>query len=489
MRLVDLLGPDMPGSPPVGDVEIAGIASDSREVRPGFLFAALPGLATDGRYFVDDAVARGAAAILVPEPIDIGAAEGRVQTVVDADPRHRLAEICARFYPDAPGTCVAVTGTNGKTSAVVFARQIWGAIGLRTAAVGTLGVVGPAGRRAGVLTTPDPVSLHRELAALAGEGVERVALEASSHGLAQSRLDGLRLAAAGFTNLSRDHLDYHVSFDAYRAAKLRLFDELLPPGGTAVLNADSPEFGIFAEACRARGCRVIDYGRKARELRLVSVEPDAEGQVAELVAFGEARRQRFRLIGEFQIANALCAAGLVVGGGDDPCAAIDALGTLEAPPGRMQPVGCSPTGAAIFVDYAHTPVALAHALQALRPHAAGALVAVFGCGGDRDSGKRRLMGEAAARFADRVVVTDDNPRGEDPGAIRREVLAGCPGAVEIGDRGEAIRTAIAGLASDDVLVIAGKGHETGQIVGGTARPFDDVETAREAARALGGVGA
>ena len=478
----------MPGSPPAGDVEITGVTSDSREVRPGFLFAALPGLTTDGRHFVDDAVARGAAAILVPEATDAAAA-GRAQVVVDADPRRRLAEICARFHPERPETCVAVTGTNGKTSAVVFARQIWGAIGLPAAAVGTLGVVGPAGRRAGALTTPDPVSLHRELAALAGEGVERAALEASSHGLAQSRLDGLRLAAAGFTNLSRDHLDYHVSFDAYRAAKLRLFDELLPPGGTAVLNADSPEYGIFAETCRARGCPVIDYGRNARELRLVSVEPDPRGQVAELVAFGESRRQRFGLIGEFQIANALCAAGLVVGGGDDPCAAIDALGTLEAPPGRMQPVGHSPTGAAIFVDYAHTPVALVHALQALRPHAAGALVAVFGCGGDRDSGKRRLMGEAAARFADRVVVTDDNPRDEDPGAIRREVLAGCPDAIEIGDRGEAIRNAIAGLAADDVLVVAGKGHETGQIAGGATRPFDDAETVREAVRALRGVGA
>ena len=479
----------MPGSPRAGDVEITGVTSDSREVRPGFLFAALPGLATDGRYFVDDAVARGAAAILVREASDADAVAGRVQVVVDAAPRRRLAEICARFYPERPETCVAVTGTNGKTSAVVFARQIWGAIGLPAAAIGTLGVVGPSGRRAGALTTPDPVSLHRELAALAGAGVERAALEASSHGLAQSRLDGLRLAAAGFTNLSRDHLDYHVSFDAYRAAKLRLFDELLPPGGTAVLNADSPEYGLFAEACRARGCPIIDYGRNARELRLVSVEPDPHGQVGDLVAFGETRRQRFGLIGEFQIANALCAAGLVVGGGDDPCAAIDALGTLEAPPGRMQPVGRSPTGAAIFVDYAHTPVALVHALQALRPHAAGALVAVFGCGGDRDPGKRQLMGEAAARFADRVVVTDDNPRGEDPGAIRREVLAGCPDAIEIGDRGEAIRTAIAELAAEDVLVVAGKGHETGQIAGGITRPFDDAETVREAVRALGGVGA
>ena len=256
-----------------------------------------------------------------------------------------------------------------------------------------------------------------------------------------------------------------------------------------MLNADSPEFGIFAETCRARGCPIIDYGRNAQELRVVSVEPDGDGQIAELRLFGEARRQRFGLIGEFQIANALCALGLVVGAGDDRCAAADALGTLEAPPGRMQPVGRGPTGAPIFVDYAHTPVALATALRALRPHAPGALSVVFGCGGDRDAGKRRPMGDAARRFADRVIVTDDNPRGEDPAAIRREVLAGCPGATEIGDRGAAIRKAVAELAAGEALVIAGKGHETGQIVGGEIRPFDDAAAARDAVRALGGVGA
>ena len=489
MRLAELLGPGGGGAGPGGDTEIAGIASDSRAVGPGFLFAALPGLATDGRYFVDDAIARGAAALLVADAVDIGAAADRVCVVVDANPRRRLAEIAARFHAPPPECCVAVTGTNGKTSAVSFARQIWGAMGFRAAALGTLGVVGPSGARAGALTTPDPVTLHRELAALARAGADRAALEASSHGLAQHRLDGVTLAAAGFTNLSRDHLDYHVSFGAYRAAKLRLVSELLPPGAAAVLNADSPEFDIFAEAARARGCPVIDYGRNASELRLVSIEPDGDGQIAELDVFGETRRQRFGLIGEFQVANALCALGLVVACGDDRCAALDALGTLEAPPGRMQPVARSPTGAPVFVDYAHTPVALAHALRALRPHAAAALAVVFGCGGDRDAGKRPLMGEAARRFADRVIVTDDNPRGEDPAAIRREVLAGCPGAAEIGDRGEAIRAAVAGLAAGDVLVIAGKGHETGQIVGATTRPFDDAAAAREAVRALGGVGA
>ena len=481
MRLAELLGPESSVAGPAGDTEIAGIACDSREIGPGFLFAALPGLATDGRYFVEDAIARGAAAVLVADAIDIGAAADRVVVVVDANPRRRLAEISARFHPGPPECC--------KTSAVSFARQIWGAMGFRAAAIGTLGVTGPSGARAGALTTPDPVTLHRELAALARAGTDRAALEASSHGLAQFRLDGVTLAAAGFTNLSRDHLDYHVSFDAYRAAKLRLVGELLPPGAAAVLNADSPEFEVFAETCRARGCPVVDYGRGARELRLVSVEADGDGQVAELTVFGKTRRQRFGLIGEFQIANALCALGLVVACGDDRCAATDALGTLAAPPGRMQPVARSPTGAPVFVDYAHTPGALAHALQALRPHASAALAVVFGCGGDRDSGKRRLMGEAAARFADRVIVTDDNPRGEDPAAIRREVLAGCPGAAEIGDRGEAIRAAVAGLAAGDVLVIAGKGHETGQIVGGMTRPFDDAAAARGAVRALGGVGA
>ena len=489
MRLAELLGPQGGVAGPQGDIEIAGIASDSRAVGPGFLFAALPGLATDGRYFIGDAIARGAAALLVADAVDIGAAADRVGVVVDANPRRRLAEISARFHPGPPECCVAVTGTNGKTSAVSFARQIWGAMGFRAAALGTLGVVGPSGARAGALTTPDPVTLHRELAELARAGTDRAALEASSHGLAQHRLDGVTLAAAGFTNLSRDHLDYHVSFDAYRAAKLRLVSELLPPGAAAVLNADSPEFDIFAEAGRARGCPVIDYGRNASELRLVSIEPDGDGQIAELRVFGQTRRQRFGLIGAFQVANALCALGLVVACGDDRCAALDALGTLEAPPGRMQPVARSPSGAPVFVDYAHTPVALAHALQALRPHATAALAVVFGCGGDRDAGKRRLMGEAAQRFADRAIVTDDNPRGEDPAAIRREVLAGCPGAAEIGDRGEAIREAVAGLAAGDVLVIAGKGHETGQIVGATTRPFDDAAAAREAVRALGGVGA
>ena len=489
MRLAEILGPDRPCTQPGADLEILGIASDSREVRPGFLFAALPGLATDGSYFIDDAIARGAVALLVPDTADIAGAADRTRVVADANPRRRLAEMAARFYPDPPETCVAVTGTNGKTSVAVFAQQIRNAIGFGSAAVGTLGFIGPAGRRASVLTTPDPITLHRELSELAAAGTRRAALEASSHGLTQHRLDGISFAAAGLTNLTRDHLDYHVSFDAYRAAKRRLFDELLPPGATAVLNADTPEFDIFADTCRARGHLIIDYGRNAGELRLVSVEPDGDGQIAEFVAFGETVRQRFGLIGEFQFANALCAAGLVIGCGDDRYAAFDALAELEAPPGRMQPVAQSPAGAAVYVDYAHTPVALAHALRALRPRTASTLAVVFGCGGDRDEGKRRLMGEAAGRFADRIVVTDDNPRNEDPAAIRREIMAGCPRAVEIGDRGEAIRAAIAGLGPGDILLIAGKGHETGQITGGTMRPFDDAEAARAAALALGGVGA
>ena len=412
-----------------------------------------------------------------------------VCVLVDEAPRRRLALLAAGFHKPQPETVVAVTGTNGKTSVATFARQIWAATGRDAASIGTLGIERSSGRRAGALTTPDAVTLHRELAALAASGTQRVAIEASSHGLAQHRLDGVRIAAAGFTNLSRDHLDYHASFEDYRAAKRRLFDELLPEGATAVLNADSPETGAIAEACAARGCPVIDYGLAADEIRVLDCAPDGDGQVVELVVFGHPRESRLALAGGFQVANALCALGLVIGTGDDWEAAFAALETLQAPPGRLQLAARSAHGAPIYVDYAHTPDALAHALAALKPHAKAALAVVFGCGGDRDPGKRPLMGEAACRLADRVIVTDDNPRSEDAAAIRREVLAGCPRARELGDRAEAIHVAIAELADGDILVIAGKGHETGQIIGDTVRPFDDAETARAVARALGGIAA
>ena len=490
MRLIDLLDADVTVTGAgAADVEITGITADSREVEPGFLFAALPGIATDGRHFIAEALAKGAVALLAPPDAVFKDAEKRICILTDDNPRRRLALLAARFHQPQPEIVVAVTGTNGKTSVAMFARQIWTAMGRDAASIGTLGIDHTSARRSGALTTPDPVTLHRELASLARAGTERTALEASSHGLAQHRLDGVRIAAAGFTNLSRDHLDYHVSFEDYRTAKRRLFDEMLPPGAPAVLNADSPEFGAFASSCIERGCPVIDYGLAAGELRVLDCVPDADGQVVDLVAFGQACQVRLGLAGGFQVANALCAVGLIAGAGDDWQAAIEAFETLQAPPGRLQLAARGPGGAPVYVDYAHTPDALSHALAALKQHAEAQLAVVFGCGGDRDPGKRPQMGETAARLADRVIVTDDNPRSEDPAAIRHAVIAACPGAREIGDRAEAIRVAIAELRQGDVLVISGKGHETGQIIGDCVRPFDDVEIAREAARALGGIAA
>lgn len=486
MRLADLLdgGETLRGRPP-GETEIAGIACDSREAGPGFLFAALPGVRADGRHYVDDALARGAAALLVPPDADLPEAASACCTIVDDNPRRRLAALAAAFHAPQPETVAAVTGTNGKTSTAVFARGLWSALGLDAASIGTLGVHHREEWRGGGLTTPESIDLHRELAALAKAGARRAAVEASSHGLAQHRLDGVRLAAAGFTNLSYDHLDYHVSFAAYRAAKTRLFAELLPAGAAAALNADGAEFDRLARICRERSCPVIDYGREAAELRLLDCRPDGDGQAIEVEAFGRRRRARLAFPGEFQAANALCAAALVAGVGDDWQAAVEALETLRAPPGRLELAARGPAGAPVYVDYAHTPDALAHALGALRPRARSRLWVVFGCGGDRDPAKRPLMGETAARLADRVVVTDDNPRGENPAEIRRAILAACPDAWEIGDRAEAIRAALGALGAGDALLVAGKGHEKGQIVGDAALPFDDAAQAAEAARALG----
>ncbi len=488
MRLAELLDGDVTVTgADAASIDITGITADSRAVAPGFLFAALPGIAADGRYFIADALANGAVALLAP-PGAVSTDPGNgVCVLIDDNPRRRLALLSAAFHRPQPEIVVAVTGTNGKTSVAAFARQLWTAMGRDAASVGTLGIDHPPVRRSGALTTPEPVTLHRELARLAGAGAERVALEASSHGLAQHRLDGVRLAAAGFTNLSRDHLDYHVSLADYRAAKRRLFDALLPPDAVAVLNADNPEFAAFARTCTERGCAVIDYGTAAGALRVRDRVPDGDGQVVEFVAFGRARRARLALVGGFQVANALCALGLIVAAGEDGQEAIEALETLQAPPGRLQLAARGPGGAPIYVDYAHTPDALSHALAALKPHATARLAVVFGCGGDRDPGKRPLMGAAAAQHADLVIVTDDNPRTENPFRIRQAVMTACPDAREIGDRAEAIRAAIADLRQGDVLVVSGKGHETGQIVGDTVRPFDDVETVREAARAFGGV--
>ena len=473
------------------DPEIAGLTADSREVGPGYLFAALPGAADDGRSYIGDAIRRGAVCVLAPSGTTLPNTPdgGAIELLTDDNPRRRLALMAARFYATQPRTVCAVTGTNGKTSVAYFARAMWQALGRRAASLGTLGMVAPDGWVKGALTTPDPVALHATLARLAADGIDHVALEASSHGLSQSRLDGVRLTAAAFTNLTRDHLDYHADMASYRAAKLRLFDTILPGGGAAVLNADSPEFDAFAKACRKRRQRVLSYGAKGRDIRLESTAPAAHGQRIAFTAEGRRFESDLALVGAFQAHNALAALGLIVAAGDALDDAAGALAALEGAPGRLQLAATHPSGAPVYVDYAHTPDALMNVLRALRPHTERRLAVVFGCGGDRDRGKRPQMGLIACELADDVIVTDDNPRSEDAAAIRREILAACPRAREIGDRAEAIYAACATLAPGDVLVVAGKGHETGQIVGDTERPFDDVAVARAAIAAIAGRGA
>jgi UDP-N-acetylmuramoyl-L-alanyl-D-glutamate--2,6-diaminopimelate ligase len=472
-----------PGAPPLDDPEITGLTADSRQVQPGFLFAALQGIATDGRRFASEAVARGAVAILTDDPAALGldeAARHRVAVLTDANPQRRLALCAAQFYPQRPKTIAAVTGTNGKTSVAHFTREIWQGLGHKAASLGTLGWVIGDERHPGALTTPDPVALHRTLSEIAGRGIDHAAIEASSHGLAQFRLDGLEVAAAAFTNLTRDHLDYHGTMEAYRAAKERLFTALLTPGGSAVLNADSPEFPHFAALMKARGHTIIAYGTSAAaDLRLVGRQPRADGQLVLLDVFGARHTVELKLIGDFQAMNVLAALGLAVATGSEVTRAVGTLAGLTTVPGRMQLVG-EKNGAAIFVDYAHTPDALKTVLAAARPHTRGKLAVVFGAGGDRDPGKRPLMGQACADAADILYVTDDNPRTEDAAAIRRAVLAAAPGAREIGDRRRAIHVAIAALEPGDLLVIAGKGHESGQIVGRETLPFDDATVAAEA---------
>jgi len=476
--LSDLVGIELSGAKSSGgDIDIAGIAAHSTDVKPGFLFAALKGAKTDGGAFIADAVRRGASAILVDRDVTVDAGPARVIAVPDA--RHALAHAATRFFGRQPEIVVAVTGTNGKTSVVNFTRQMWEAQGVQAASLGTLGVI--AGSRHTPLkhTTPDPIQLHRLLAELAAEGIDHLALEASSHGLDQHRLAGVRLAAAGFTNLSRDHMDYHASAEAYLTAKRSLFTQVLPRGATAVLNADVPEYPELLAACRKRDQRVISYGRAGRELRVAGFRPNGSGTYVELAVDGGTETVRIPLVGDFQLWNALCALGLLVGAGGSLDAGVRALVSLKGVPGRMQQVA-EINDARVFVDYAHTPDAIEKVLRTLRPYARNCLVIVFGCGGDRDSGKRPVMGEIACRFADRVIVTDDNPRTEDAAKIRAQVLAGCTHATEIGDRASAIRTAVAGLDEGDVLVIAGKGQESGQIVGTQVLPFDDAEHARAA---------
>jgi UDP-N-acetylmuramoyl-L-alanyl-D-glutamate--2,6-diaminopimelate ligase len=467
--------------PRFAGLELSGIAADSRKIKPGDLFVAVPGTKSDGLSFVPQALAAGAAAVMAEHKAD---APGTVAVIEVANARRALALAAAAFFPRQPKTTAAVTGTSGKTSVAAFTRQIWGALGDQAASIGTIGVVSPRGEQYGSLTTPDPVELHRTLDRLAGEGVTHLALEASSHGLDQHRLDGVRVTTGAFTNLSRDHLDYHPTIEAYLAAKLRLFEALIAPGGTAVIGVDNCYARQVIEAAKKRGLKIMTVGEQGEGIKLLGGEIDGFAQVVRLAHGGREYTIKLPLVGGFQVQNAAVAAGLAIATGSEPARVFAALETLQGAKGRLDLAG-SKNGAPIFIDYAHKPDALKKALEALRPYAKGKLVVVFGAGGDRDQGKRPIMGRIAIENADRVIVTDDNPRSEQPAAVRAAILAEAKGATEIGDRAEAIRTSIDELKKGDVLLIAGKGHETGQIVSGKVLPFSDHDAVTAALRGQG----
>jgi UDP-N-acetylmuramoyl-L-alanyl-D-glutamate--2,6-diaminopimelate ligase len=467
-------------------IDYTGLACDSREVKPGYLFAALPGTKTDGAAYVKDAVARGAVAVLGrPEVADEARALG-VHFIADENPRLALARRAASFFKIQPKVVTAVTGTKGKSSVVAFVREIWTTLDRPAASLGTLGVVTAKGEIALRHTTPDPIEIHRLLARLKEDGIDHLALEASSHGLDQFRLDGVEIAAAAFTNITRDHMDYHGDFEHYLAAKLRLFGEVVRDNAIAVINADAAHSDRFLAVAKARDLKILTVGESGSTIQMLSCAGDADSQALSIIYGGHTHKVKLPLAGRFQASNALVAAGLVIGLGEDAAKVFSALEQLKGAPGRLEKVAFAASGAPIYVDYAHTPDSLEKVLSAIRPHATGRVHVIFGCGGDRDKGKRPLMGEVAAKFADVVIVTDDNPRGEDAAAIRRQALVGVPGAREIADRAEAILTGIGALKRGDILVIAGKGHETGQIVGNETRPFSDRDEAIKAALSFGG---
>lgn len=470
---------------------ITGVTTDSRAVKPGVLFAALPGSRIHGAEFIATALAAGAGAVLTDVQGARIAAEALAASdaalVVAEDPREALARAAALWFGAQPDTMVAVTGTNGKTSVATFCRQIWMALGEQAINIGTTGVEG-SWSAPSLHTTPDPITLQRMLANAAEAGVTHAAMEASSHGLDQRRLDGVRLKAAGFTNFTQDHLDYHHTFEAYFAAKAGLFTRVLPDDGVAVVNLNDPKGEDVAALARARGQRVLAVGHGAgADLRILGQRFDATGQDLRLMWQGQPHQIRLNLIGGFQAENVTLAAGLVIGAGEDPARVLSVLPQLSGVRGRMQLAGTRKNGASVFVDYAHTPDAVATALRALRPHVMGRVIVVFGAGGDRDRTKRPLMGQAARENADILFVTDDNPRSEDPRAIRAEIMAACPDANEVGDRAEAILRGVDALGPGDALLIAGKGHESGQIIGTDVFPFDDAEQASIAVAALDGV--
>ncbi|PZF76126.1 UDP-N-acetylmuramoyl-L-alanyl-D-glutamate--2,6-diaminopimelate ligase [Aestuariivirga litoralis] len=476
MRLGHLVERDAPLTAEAEALSVAGLTADSRAVKPGFVFAALPGTHVDGTAFIPQAVAAGAAAVVAAPGTD----SGGVPLIASANPRRLFAHMAARFYGRQPDTIVAVTGTSGKTSVATFVREIWTAMGFRAASLGTVGVVSPSGTIELEHTTPDAMKLQEIAALLAAEKVEHLAIEASSHGLDQYRLDGLRIAAAGFTNLSHDHLDYHPTVDDYFNAKMRLFEDLVAPGGAAVINVDTPRGEEAAKRAAAHGLKVWSVGIKGQTIRVEGVRRDAGSQHITVSVHGRRYDVDLPLAGDFQVSNALIAAGLVLATGGDEPQVMHALQSLKGAKGRLELVGRSRTGAPVFVDYAHKPDALENALASLRPYTRGRLFVVFGCGGDRDRAKRPIMGEIATRLADRVYVTDDNPRTEEPASIRAAIMAAAPGAIEIGSRAAAIRAAVDALQAGDVLIVAGKGHEEGQKIGKQVLPFSDHEAVKAA---------
>ncbi len=478
--LAGLVGKDVMMPAAAAGLRIAGLTSDSRTVQPGYLFAALVGSKQDGSRFIAQAVEKGAAVILAAR----GTKSASTPVIEVENPRRALAQIAARFYGSQPETIVAVTGTNGKTSVTVFVRQIWEAMGFRAASLGTVGLVGPGGSTYSTHTTPDPVRLHALVAQLREDQVRHLAVEASSHGLAQYRLDGLELTAGAFTNLTHDHLDYHGDMENYFAAKMRLFSELLPQGSGAVIDMDGPLAHRVEEVSRKAGLVVYGVGRAGKSISLLGVRQEGLEQHLHLRTPSGEHKVTLPLAGAFQISNALVAAGLVIAAGGDESQTLHALESLKGAPGRLDSVGRTPSGGSIFVDYAHTPDALLSALLALRPYASRKLVVVFGCGGDRDITKRPIMGAIAAKNANAVIVTDDNPRTEDATKIRAAILAGAPGAEEVADRAAAIWHAVGELKNGDVLLVAGKGHEEGQIVGNTVLPFNDHTVVRAALEKL-----
>ncbi len=457
---------------------VAGITADSRQVKPGFVFVAVPGTKANGSQFIEDAIAKGAIAVVTTEDAEIPGGL-KVPVLMTPEPRRSLAMMAARYYGAQPETVVAVTGTSGKTSVAEFTRQIFAACGRQAASLGTIGVIKPSGAVYGSLTTPDPVTLHATISELAREGVTHLAMEASSHGLDQFRLDGVKLSAAAFTNLGRDHMDYHPTVAHYFEAKMRLFKDLLQAGQPAVINTDGQDADDVIVAARARGLKVLTVGTRGETIRLNRVDREGFAQRLALTCDGRAHSVLLPVVGAYQVENALVAAGLSIAVGENAERAIQSIAKLSGVKGRLEIIGERNGGLAV-VDYAHKPDALVAALDACRPFATGKLICVFGCGGDRDRGKRPIMGGIAVEKADVVIVTDDNPRTENAASVRAEILANAKGAKEIGDRAEAIKEAVRMMGPGDVVLVAGKGHETGQIVGTTVLPFSDHDVLRAA---------